>query len=144
MTHVRGIVLVVATLLPALPGWAQSAPDPVQRVVDAYVGLYRKDTLQEWRALFLPTFTATSTNRDGSTTARTLDQFVESQARGFAEATEMSESLEHVAIERSGRLATAWADFEFRHDGTARRGRLVLTLIEDGARWRIASLMFSY
>ena len=32
------------------------------------------------------------------------------QARGFAQATDMSETLEHVTIERTGRLATAWAD----------------------------------
>ena len=124
------------------PAAAETAA--VRQVVDDYVGLYRKDTLAEWRKLFLPTFTCTSTNEDGTVTVRTLDQFFESQARGFAQATEMSETLEHVAIERTGRLATAWADFVFRHDGTARRGRLVLTLVEADANWRIASLMFSY
>jgi hypothetical protein len=119
-------------------------PDPVRRVVDDYVGLYRKDTLAEWRRLFLPTFTSTSTNADGTVTVRALDQFYDAQARGFARATEMSEMLEHVVIERSGRLATAWADFVFRQDGTSRRGRLVLTLVEAEGAWKIANLMFSY
>ena len=118
--------------------------DAVRRVVDDYVGLYRRETLAEWRALFLPTFTATSTNKDGTITVRPLDQFFDAQARGFAQATEMSETLEHMVIERSGRLATAWADFVFRQNGTSRRGRLVLTLVETQATWRIASLMFSY
>lgn len=108
------------------------------------MGLYRKETLSEWKTLFLPTFTSTSTNADGTVTVRTLDRFFDSQARGFAVATEMSETLENVAIDRTGRLATAWADFVFRQDGTARRGRLVLTLVETKGTWRIASVMFSY
>jgi len=116
----------------------------VRRVVDDYVGLYRKDTLAEWRALFLPSFTSTSPNQDGTITVRSLDEFYDSQARGFARAKEMSETLENVVIERSGRLATAWADFVFHQDGTSRRGRLALTLVESKGAWRIASLMFSY
>lgn len=56
----------------------------------------------------------------------------------------MSETLDTVEIQRSGPLATAWADFTFHVDGTARRGRLVLTLIETNATWRIASLLFAY
>lgn len=123
---------------------AATGTDAVRRVVDEYVGLYRKETLAQWRMLFLPTFTSTSTGKDGTITVRTLEQFFESQVRGFAAATEMSETLEHVAIERTGRLATAWADFVFRQDGTSRRGRLVLTLVEAQATWRIASLMFTY
>lgn len=123
---------------------AATGTDAVRRVVDDYVGLYRQEALAEWRTLFLPTFTSTSTNRDGTITVRTLDQFFESQSRAFAAATEMSETLENVVIERTGRLATAWADFVFRQNGTSRRGRLVLTLVETQATWRIASLMFSY
>jgi len=118
--------------------------DAVRQVVDDYVGLYRKDTLAEWRGLFLPTFTSTSTNTDGTVTVRSLDEFYDSQARGFARAKDMSETLENVVIERSGRLATAWADFVFHQDGSSRRGRLVLTLAESKGAWRIASLMFSY
>ena len=95
-------------------------------------------------SLFQPSFTATSPGADGAVTVRTLDEFYGSQARGFARAAEMSETLEHVVIERSGRLATAWADFVFRQDGTSRRGRLVLALVETKATWRIASVMFSY
>ena len=131
---------------------AQVAPAPanatpaaaLRRVVDDYVRLYRKDALAEWKALFLPTFTSTSPRADGGVTVRTLEEFYESQARGFARAATMSETLEHVAIEQSGRLATAWADFVFHQDGTSRRGRLVLTLVETGTAWRIASLLFSY
>jgi hypothetical protein len=120
------------------------ATDAVRKVVDDYVGLYRKDSLAEWRTLFLPSFTSTSTNADGTVSVRTLDQFYDSQARGFARAREMSETLENIVIEQSGRMATAWADFVFHQDGTSRRGRLVLTLVEAEGAWRIASLLFSY
>ncbi len=123
---------------------ASRSTEAVGTVVGAYVRLYRKDTLPEWRTLFLPTFTATSPGANGVVTVRTLEDFYESQARGFARATEMSETLEHIVIERTGRLATAWADFVFRQDDTTRRGRLVLTLVETQGAWRIAGLMFSY
>lgn len=145
-----GVVTCLAALCTATPAtFAQVAPSStstaaVRKVVDDYVGLYRKDTLAEWRSLFLPSFTATSPGADGAVTVRTLDEFYGSQARGFARAAEMSETLENVVIERSGRLATAWADFVFRQDGTSRRGRLVLALVETKATWRIASVMFSY
>ena len=123
---------------------AGAGDDAVRRVVDDYVRLYRKDSLAEWRALFLPSFTATSPGRDGGVTVRSLDQFFDAQARGFAQATDMSETLEHVVVSRTGRLATAWADFVFHQNGTSRRGRIVLTLIEASASWKIASVLFSY
>lgn len=129
------------------PAVVQDAPDvptALRRVVDDYVGLYRRETLDEWRTLFLPSFTSLSTNADGTVTVRTLDQFFDAQVRGFARATEMSETLEHVRIDRTGRLATAWADFVFHQNGTSRRGRLVLTLAETEGAWRIAGLLFSY
>jgi hypothetical protein len=125
-------------------GTSDANDEAVRRVVDDYVRLYRRDTLAEWRALFLPSFTATSPGRDGGATVRTLDQFFDAQARGFAQATDMSETLEHVVVSRTGRLATAWADFVFHQNGTARRGRLALSLIETGPGWKIASLLFSY
>jgi hypothetical protein len=145
------IVFCFGLLAAAAPG-AQVPPpadratpaDALRRVVDDYVRLYRHDSLSEWKALFLPTFTSTSPRIDGGVTVRTLDEFYESQARGFARGTAMSETLENVAIQQSGRLATAWADFVFHQDGTSRRGRLVLTLVDSGAGWRIASLLFSY
>ena len=81
---------------------ADTADTAVRRVVDDYVALYRKDTLAQWRELFLPTFTATSPAADGGVTVRTLDQFYDAQARGFAQAAAMSETLEQIA-DRAGR-----------------------------------------
>lgn len=151
MPRLPAIALCLALLAGATSD-AQVAPPPggatpaaaLRRAVDDYVQLYRKDTLAEWKALFLPTFTSTSPRDEGGVTVRTLEEFYQSQARGFARATTMSESLENVAVEQSGRLATAWADFVFHQDGTSRRGRLVLTLVDTGTAWRIASLLFSY
>lgn len=151
LVRIGSAVICFAALGVAAPGAQVGTPAPaatstdaVRAVVSDYVGLYRKDSLSEWRALFLPTFTATSPRADGGVTVRTLEEFYQSQAQGFARATEMSETLENVVVERSGRVATAWADFVFRQDGTSRRGRLVLTLVETQAMWRIAGLMFSY
>jgi hypothetical protein len=115
----------------------------VQRLVDDYVGLYRKDTLERWKALFLPGFTASYTNADGTVTTRNLDAFYESQRSGFA-AGEMSETLQNVRIQRIGRLAQASADFTFTSRGSARQGRLMLLMIEEKGEMKIAALVFSY
>ncbi len=141
----RATLAVIAMVMGTGGSLSQQADlAPVKRVVDDYVGLYRKDALERWRELFHPSFQSASTNQDGSVTTRTLEEFYQAQRRGFVEAKEMSETLENVRIERHGRLATAWADFVFHYDGTSRRGRLVLTLIEERATFRIAGLMFSY
>ena len=52
--------------------------------------------------------------------------------------------LENGRTERHGRLASVWADFVLTDEGETSRGRLVLMLIEEKARFRIHSLMFSY
>ena len=115
----------------------------VQRVLDDYIGLYRKDTLERWKTLFLPSFTATYTNADGSVSNRTLNEFYEAQRSGFA-AGEMSETLQNVRIERTGRLAHASADFRFTSRGAGRDGKLMLLLIEEKGQLKIAALAFSY
>ena len=121
-----------------------AASDPaVQRLVDDYVGLYRKDALERWKTLFLPSFTATYTNADGSVSSRTLNEFYESQRIGFA-AGEMSETLQNVRIQRVGRLAQASADFTFTSRGSPRQGRLMLLMIEEKGEMKIAALVFSY
>jgi hypothetical protein len=115
----------------------------VQRVVDDYIGLYTQERLAEWKALFLPGFTATYTNADGSVTTRTLEEFYESQRVGFARAA-MTETLHDVRITRVGRLAHVLAGFDFTSGGATRRGRLMLMLIESHGQFRIASLTFTY
>jgi hypothetical protein len=122
---------------------AASGDAAVQRVVDDYIGLYRKETLERWKALFLPAFTASYTNADGSVSSRTLNEFYEAQRSGFA-AGEMSETLQNVRIERVGHLAHASADFRFTSRGAGRDGKLMLLLIEEKGQLKIAALAFSY
>ena len=115
----------------------------VRRVVDDYIGLYRKETLERWTTLFLPGFAATYTNDDGSVTTRTLDDFYERQRAGFGRGP-MTETLENVRVERRGRLAHATADFVFASGGPPRRGQLTLLMIEENGQLKIAALTFTY
>ena len=137
--------MAALALLVWLPAQAQRSPDlaPVKRVVDDYIVLYTKERLLDWKALFLPTFTATYTNADGTVSVRTLDEFYESQRAGF-EKGPMSETLHDVRITREGRLAHAFAGFDFTSGGNTRRGQLMLLLIESQGQFRIAALTFSY
>jgi SnoaL-like domain len=118
--------------------------DGLNRVVADYVGLYRRETLEAWRGLFLPGFTAASTRPDGSVLVRTLDEFFLAQKRYLDSGRRIRETLENVRTERQGRLASVWADFVLTDEGETSRGRLVLTLIEGKGQFRIHSLMFSY
>jgi hypothetical protein len=122
---------------------AANADHAVQRLLDDYIGLYRRDTLERWKALFVPGFTATYTNDDGSVTTRNLNEFYERQLAAFA-AGEVSETLHNVRIFRAGRLAHVFADFRFTGRGTTRAGQLMLLMIEEMGELRIAALTFTY
>jgi len=132
-------------------GWQDGAgaagrnadPAQVQRVVDDYIALYTRERLSDWKTLFLPSFTASYTNADGTVSSRTLEEFYDSQRAGFARGP-MSETLHNVRITREGRLAHAFAGFEFTSNGNSRRGQLMLLLIESQGQFRIAALAFSY
>jgi SnoaL-like domain len=144
----RAAFVVLASMVTASDAAlaARLAPEDdaaVRRVVDDYIGLYRKETLEQWKALFLPGFVASFTNEDGSVTSRGLAEFYESQAKGFAAAL-MSETLHNTRIERVGRLAHVFADFRFTSRGTTRPGRLMLLLIEQNGTFKIAALTFTY
>jgi hypothetical protein len=123
---------------------APSSEANLKRVVAEYVGLYRRDSLPQWRALFLPSFTVASTNADGSVRLRNLDEFYTAQERYLASGRAIEEKLENVAIERRGRLASVWADFVLTDQGETSRGKLCLSLIEERGSWRIQSLVFAY
>jgi hypothetical protein len=127
----------------ASPATAASDPAPVRRVVDQYIGLYTRERLPDWKQLFLPSFTASYTNADGTVSTRTLEEFYESQRAGFARGP-MSETLQDLRITREGHLAHAFAGFEFTSGGNSRRGQLMLLLIESQGQFRIAALAFSY
>jgi hypothetical protein len=77
----------------------------VNALLEDYIGLYTRDTLERWRDLFLPDFIATSTNDDGSTTTRGLDAFYERQRALFATGKPVSEVLRNAEIRRANSLA---------------------------------------
>jgi hypothetical protein len=115
----------------------------VQRLLDDYIGLYRRDALQQWKTLFLPGFTAAYTNDDGSVTTRTLDEFYGRQRTAFAQG-DVSETLHNLRIQRVGRLAHVFADFRFTSRSGTRPGQLMLLMIEERGQLKIAALTFTY
>lgn len=124
---------------------AAPTPDPrLERVVADYVGLYRRETLDQWEKLFLPTFTAANTRADGTIGVRSRDEFFEAQRRYHARVDGLREDLENVRIQRNGPLASVWADFVVTDSGRKNRGKLVLLLIQDKEDYKIHSLMFAY
>lgn len=136
-----GMLSGAAATLPA----QTAAPDSgLQRLLHQYIALYRRDSLEHWRTLFLPGFTVAFTNPEGGITERSLEQFLERQWQGFARSPDMHEVLENVAIQQRGSLANVWADFVLTADGQARRGTLVMLCIRDRGAWKIQSLLFSY
>ena len=143
-----GVLTAVAlvALVSGAPLRAQSAGHDeaaVQRVLDDYIGLYRSDTLERWKALFLPGFVASYTNDDGGVTSRDLDEFYQRQLSAFA-AGPVSETLHNVRIQRVGNLAHVSADFRFTGRGATRPGRLMLLMIEEKGAFKIAALTFTY
>ena len=141
---------MLETLAPALALALAVAPAPsetepeLRRVVADYVGLYRRETLPQWRTLFLPSFSVASANADGTARLRNLDEFYGAQERYLASGRAIKEELFNLAIERKGRLASVWADFVLTDEDGKSRGKLVLLLIEEKGEWRIHSLMFAY
>lgn len=132
------LVLVITT-----PGFAQTGGEAVRKVLDDYIGLYRADTLERWRTLFLPGFVAAFTNDDGSVTTRTLDEFYERQRKFFATGRPIREELQNVRIVRQGHIANVTADFVLFDGESKRPGRLMLLFIEERGVFKIHSLIFT-
>ena len=119
-------------------------PSSLDEVVDAFLGLYTKEKLPQWKELFLPSFVAAATNADGTVTSYGLDEFYERQRGLFASGKPVSETMMNTEKTRNGRLATVRSDYVWT-DGTARKpGRLMMLLVEEQGRFRIQALAFSY
>jgi SnoaL-like domain len=136
--------VVPALLLGLFAAPVPAADAEIDALLRDYIGLYSRDTLETWRGLFHPAFVAAFTNDDGTTTARTLDEFVARQKNYFDSGRSIREELAGVQVERRGRLASVRAAFTL-HDGPERRqGRLMMLLIRDRDRFLIQSLVFTY
>lgn len=116
----------------------------VSALLEDYIGLYTREALPRWRALFLPGFVATWTNADGSVTTRSLDEFYERQQATFATGKPIREVLENTHAERTGDLACVRSEFVWTDGEATRRGRLMLLLIAEQGKLRIQALTFSY
>ncbi len=116
----------------------------VTRLLDDYIGLYARETLELWCDLLLPGFIATSTNEDGSLTTRSRDEFYERQRGLFATGKPVREVLENTKVVRNGDLAFVGSDFVWSDGETARRGRLMLLLMLHHGKFGIQALTFSY
>jgi hypothetical protein len=139
------MLLALALAVPAADAKAPDASEAaLRRVVADYVGLYRYETLPQWKTLFLAGFSVASTNADGSVRQRNLEEFYAAQAGYLASGRAIREELENVVVERKGRLASVWADFVLTDAGEVSRGRLCLLLIEEKGAWKIQSLVFGY
>ena len=109
--------LVALGLLSATLLAAPAPASDLEKVVADYVGLYKRESLPEWKKLFLPHFTFASTREDGTVGERTLEEFYEAQRRYFESGRDIKEVLENVQIERKGKLASVWADFVLTDNG---------------------------
>lgn len=119
-------------------------PSSLDDVVEAFLGLYTKDKLAQWKGLFLPGFVASATNEDGTVTSYSLDEFYERQRSLFASGKPVSETMMNTTKSRNGRLASVRSDYVWT-DGTAKKpGRLMMQLVEEHGRFRIQAIAFSY
>jgi len=116
----------------------------VETLLRDYIGLYAGETLPRWKQLFLPGFVAAAANADGTVATWSLDEFYERQRASFATGKPIREVLENTRIERLGRLAAVRSDFVWSDGESARRGRLMLLLVEQRGTFRVQSLTFSY
>jgi hypothetical protein len=146
MRDLAAVCLLCACFVPLAgkPATAQASDEGLGQVVADYVGLYRRETLEEWRKLFLPSLSVASTTAEGGVSTTTLDEFYLAQKEFLDSGRAIEETLENVRIERKGRLASVWADFVLNDGGSVSRGKLVLLLIEERGAFKIHSLMFSY
>jgi hypothetical protein len=144
--HLWPLFQIACRAVPPGSGAANSsAADPaVAAFLDDYIGLYHGAALPRWRELFLPGAVASASNADGSVTTWTRDEFYGRQQALFATGKPIRESLENTRVERVGGLACVRSDFVWTDGAIARRGRLMLLLIEDHGQLKAQALTFSY
>ena len=116
----------------------------LQKTVKDYIDLYRRDTLEQWKALFHPSVLVVFPGEDGTVNTRNLEEFFERQKNYFAKRKSISERLENVQIFEGRRIARMVADFIFVDEGNENSGKLGLHLVEGPDGWKIVAVLFSY
>jgi len=139
------VIFVTATLIVSSdePNSVESRRT-LQKTVDDYIALYRKETLDQWKALFHPSVVVAFPAEDGGITIRNLEEFFKRQKNYFSTRKSISERLERVQIFEGRRLARVVADFVFIDEGEERPGKLGLHLVENKEGWKIVAVLFSY
>jgi SnoaL-like domain len=120
------------------------ARESLEKIVKDYIGLYQKDTLDQWKNLFHPSVTVFFPAEDGAINMRNLEEFFERQKNYFAKRKSISERLENVQIFEGKRIARVNADFIFIDEGVEHPGKLGLHLVEGKEGWKIVAVLFSY
>ena len=118
--------------------------ESLDQVLKDYIGLYQKDTLDQWKTLFHPSVTVFFPDKDGAINVRNLQEFFERQKNYFAKRKSISERLENVQILEGRRIARVTADFIFIDEGVENPGKLGLHLVEGKDGWKIVAVLFSY
>ncbi|MCI0416000.1 nuclear transport factor 2 family protein [bacterium] len=139
---VRGIfvVLIMLTSSPLFAGSRES----LDKVLKDYIGLYQKDTLDQWKTLFHPSVTIFFPTDDGGINVRNLEEFLERQKNYFEKRKSIRERLQNVQILEGKRIARVTADFIFIDEGVDHPGKLGLHLVEGQDGWKIVGVLFSY
>ncbi len=138
---------ILFLLLTSTVAAAQNAPSSkaaLDQAVRDYVGLYRTETLAEWKKLFHPQLAVVFPDAKGAIVVRNLEQFYGAQVNYLPKRKSVSERLENVRIEEGRRMARVVADFIFVDEGVESRGKLGLHLVEGSEGWKIVGIIFSY
>ena len=138
---------VLLLLLASVAAAAQNSPTSkaaLDQAVRDYVGLYRTDTLAEWKKLFHPQLTVVFPGAKGAIVVRNLEQFYGAQANYLPKRKSVSERLKNVRIKEGRRIARVTADFVFVDENVESRGKLGLHLVEGSDGWKIVAIIFSY
>jgi len=123
---------------------SSESSNALKKVLNDYIELYRKDSLNQWAALFHPSVIVTFPDKDGTVAVRNLQEFLTRQQNFFANSKSISERLENVQIFEGRRMARVVADFIFVNEGAESKGKLGLQLVESKDGWKIVAVIFSY
>jgi SnoaL-like domain len=138
------IVFLASTLVLADEVNSGESKEALHKVLKDYIGLYRADSLDQWKLLFHPSVTVVFPADDGNTNVRNLEEFFQRQKNYFATRKSISERLENMQIFEGKRIARVVADFIFVDEGVEKSGKLGLHLVEGNDGWKIVAVVFSY
>ena len=116
----------------------------LDKVIKDYVGLYQKETLDEWKKLFHSSVTVVFPADNGGVNVRNLEEFFQRQKDYFEKRKSISERLENVQLFEGRRIARVVANYVFIDEGEERPGKLGLHLVEGTDGWKIVAVLFSY